>query len=163
MKTAGKAARLVLAALILLLLLLNVWQLADRGLLKRELPGLFGYSCLAVLSGSMEPAVSTGDLIVIHRQEHYETGDIITFSDEGAYTTHRIVSAEDGEFYTKGDANSIADGYPVASSEIIGRVILVIPFAGRVILFLRTPGGITCILLVGLAAVFLPGRNRRNK
>ena len=71
LKAAAKLFSIVLMAVILL-------QLAGSVFGEHELPALFGYSCLSVLSGSMEPAVSAGDLIVIHRQTDYKNGDIIT-------------------------------------------------------------------------------------
>jgi signal peptidase I len=84
-----------------------------------NLPGSFRFYW--VQSGSMEPAIKTGSLIVLQQNASYAVGDIITFKSESERnennpkrtTTHRIVSetSKDGQiqYQTKGDANDIAD------------------------------------------------------
>lgn len=152
----------ILTGIIVIFFLILVWQMAERIIFKQEMPSLAGYSQLAVLSGSMEPEISAGDLIIIHRQDSYETGDVITFSDEEFYTTHRIIGIEDNKFCTKGDANNVADRSLVELSQVAGRVILVIPAAGRILLFLRTPLGFVCLLLSGLLVLFLTDGSRQE-
>lgn len=142
--------------LLCLVLLCNLWQLAARALFHQEVPAVFGYAQLTVLSGSMEPAFSAGDMLIIHREESYAVGDVISFRDEGGLTTHRIVGQGPEGFTTKGDFNNAEDSRPVSPDEIAGRVVLVIPFAGRVFLFLRTPLGLLSLLLLGLLLLFLP-------
>lgn len=154
MKIFLKGTKAVFAIFVIMMAALSLWQVISVTVLKQEQPELFGYSHLAVLSGSMEPAISAGDLIIIHRQKEYDTGDIITFSEEGSYTTHRITGLENGTFRTRGDANNVEDERPVAGDRIRGRVILVIPAAGEILLFLRTPVGLLGILLLGAAGFF---------
>lgn len=142
-----------LLAMLTVAVLLGIWQLAARAVFKQDLPELFGYSNLAVLSGSMEPAISTGDLVVIHRQEHYKMGDIITYDDGGAFTTHRIVEETSGGFVTRGDANHVSDDRPVMPEQIRGRVVFTVPGLGNALLFLRTPVGLGLILVLGLLLI----------
>lgn len=158
MKSFGRALKAVFQGIFILIILVLVWLMAERLILKQEIPSLAGYSHLVVLSGSMEPEISAGDLIVIRRQDGYKNGDIITFSDETFYTTHRIIETEDDKYYTKGDANNVPDREPVLLSEVVGRVVLVIPAVGRILLFLRTPMGIVCLLLFGLLVLFVTER-----
>ena len=123
-----------------------------------------------VLSGSMEPAISPGDVILVYRVDptRVEAGDIITFDRDGdrISTTHRVVEAiltdddPSGVIYlTKGDANEDPDGAPVGGSQLVGQVpaitlpvvgtvVAVIPFIGYVVQFANTTVGF--LLLVAL-------------
>lgn len=85
-----------------LVILLNLWQLTSMKLTGQELPTIFGWSDAVVLSGSMEPTFSIGDLLVIHEEKTYQCGDIITFSDGAFVTTHRIVEETGGRIYYQG-------------------------------------------------------------
>ena len=156
LKAAAKLFSIVLMAVILL-------QLAGSVFGEHELPALFGYSCLSVLSGSMEPAVSAGDLIVIHRQTDYKNGDIITFSEDGFYTTHRIIASDAGGYRTKGDANNIQDAAPVRSEQVSGKVKWIIPKAGKLFLAVRSPLAAACIFLLGSAAWLLSDQKKTGE
>lgn len=158
MRLLVRLIKLLPAAALVLMALLCLWQLGARIVLGQELPQTFGYSHLAVLSGSMEPEISAGDLVVIRRQTAYQPGDIITFDEGGVFTTHRIMEIRDDGFCTKGDANNTPDSRPVPFERVVGRVILVIPGAGKVLLFLRSPAGMLGILLSGAAVLFLTER-----
>lgn len=113
-----------------------------------------------VKSGSMEPAIKTGALVLIKPQAIYGVGDIITFGEDtktAVPTTHRVVAMQ-GEgsaatFTTKGDANEEADPQPVAYREVIGRVLIDVPYAGFVLDFARKPLGFA--LLIGLPALII--------
>src|SRR3989344_1983440 len=69
-----------------------------------------------VKSGSMEPSIKTGSVVIIKPSSNYAVGDVVTFGKDTKTdipTTHRIVSsrAQDGVimFTTKGDANEDKD------------------------------------------------------
>ena len=124
-------------------------QLAVSVFSGGELPVLFGYSYLAVLSGNMEPAISAGDLLVISRQTDYGEGDIITFSEDGFLTTHRIMALEEGGYDTKGDANTIRDINPVPAEQVLGKVVGIIPTAGKLFLAVLSPLVIAIVFLAG--------------
>lgn len=113
-----------------------------------------------VKSGSMEPAISTGSLVVVMPSRRYVAGDVITFGKDTTRdipTTHRIVSVREnvaGNFYqTKGDANEEADPREIAHKEIIGKVLFHVPYAGYVLDFARQPVGF--VLLIGLPATMI--------
>lgn len=123
--------------------------------------GLFGYEVKIVQSGSMEPAIQTGAMIVVAPAATYTVGDVITFGDDTATkipTTHRIIAVETSElgrtlYQTKGDANEEADPIPVRPTDIIGKVWFDMPFVGYVLEFARTPLGYG--LLVGIPALII--------
>ncbi len=107
-----------------LILSLTVNIIYFRYIDKSKLKQLFGYSCLKVVTGSMEPEIKAGENIVIKKCNKYEVGDIITYIEKnGCLVTHRIIDIYGEEFYTKGDANNAQDLEPVTIDQICGKVI----------------------------------------
>jgi signal peptidase len=102
-----------------------------------------------VRSGSMAPAIETGDVVIVERATpaEIETGDVITFVPDGQPppTTHRVVSKTEADgvtrFTTKGDANDQPDAEPVVENELVGEVTLVLPYVGYVVSFASTSAG----------------------
>lgn len=124
-------------------------------------PRLFGVKMYSVLSGSMEPAYSVGDLIytVPTDENKIKVGDTITFvlNSDGTVATHRVVEIdkENNQFYTKGDANDLSDGKPVQAENILGVVKFSIPKVGFLIGYMNTiPGKIVTITVI-LAIILL--------
>ncbi|SDM15380.1 signal peptidase, endoplasmic reticulum-type [Halogranum gelatinilyticum] len=107
-----------------------------------------------VLSGSMEPSISPGDVVVVDDvgASTLERGDVITFRRDGETkpTTHRIVEIRETEtgraFVTKGDANEARDGPTVAPENVVGEVLLVIPLVGYVVQFAGTRLGFAALV-----------------
>lgn len=113
-----------------------------------------------VQSGSMEPAIGTGSIVVIMPREKYAVGDVITFGEEtqtSIPTTHRIVadiiSGGQIRFETKGDANEEKDAGSVAVDEVIGKVIFSIPFIGYLLDIAKKPWGF--VFLIGVPAAIV--------
>lgn len=114
---------------------------------------------LAVVSGSMRPTVAPGDAVVVERvaPESIETGDVVTYrtsrgtDGERQFVTHRVVRVLDRPdglaFQTKGDANESPDPRPVPAADIVGRVVLVLPLVGHVVVFAQSDVGM--VVLVG--------------
>jgi signal peptidase len=96
-----------------------------------------------VLSGSMEPAISPGDVVFAYETDPaaISEGDVITFRRGSGEipVTHRVVevldvSGEETAFRTRGDANGNPDAAPVSASNVIGRVPTVsLPVVGPVL------------------------------
>jgi len=110
-----------------------------------------------VKSGSMEPAVHVGSIVVIQPAASYAAGDVITFGEDTKTqipTTHRIVrvegSAAQTAFVTKGDANDAEDPTPTSISKVKGKMLFTIPYVGYALAFARTKLGF--FLLVGVPA-----------
>lgn len=104
------------------------------------LPGAFGFHMYNVISGSMEPEIKIGSLIYVREvePEAIEEKDIIAFFssiEEGSIITHRVVknSVVSGTFTTKGDANTGEDPTPVSYDNFIGKVVLTLPYLGKVL------------------------------
>lgn len=125
-------------------------------LIATQVPVL-GIELKIVKSGSMEPSIGVGSLIVVRAAPEYKLGDVITFGPDTKKqipTTHRIVGVEGqgkrAKFTTRGDANDVDDGSAVAVREVIGKVIFTIPKLGYLLDFARTPVGF--VFLVGIPA-----------
>ena len=122
------------------------------------IPGNFKVK--VVKSGSMEPTIPTGGIVVIRPEGAYEVGDVVTFGKDTKTqipTTHRVVAIDgDGPlrtFATKGDANEEADPVSTRLSDISGKVILTLPYLGYILDFAKKPLGFA--LLVGVPAVVI--------
>lgn len=136
-----------------------------------RLPTLFGHKVLNVLSGSMEPAIRTGDIIIVRplqKGEPIHENDVITFrvpGDAKMLITHRVVGivSVDGKpeaYVTKGDANENEDLSAVSPSQVLGRYRWRLPFLGYVMNFIRRPIGI--VLVVICPGVILIGMELRR-
>ena len=113
-----------------------------------------------VLSGSMEPAIGAGDVVVVNRISPLEAraGDVVTFADpqhDGRLVTHRVRSSRPRgsqvDFVTKGDANNAGERWRVASDGAISRVRYRVPEVGRLALFAHGRTGLVLLVLVPLA------------
>lgn len=110
---------------------------------------------MTVLSGSMEPTISTGSIVIVKNTEEYRPGDIISFNTDkfsDVSTTHRIedMRVESGVpiYITKGDANDAQDTEEVLGRDIIGRVVFRVPILGYVTNFVKKPFGFLLVILI---------------
>lgn len=107
-----------------------------------------------VQSGSMEPELSVGSLIVVQSQDEYSEGDVITFNmdDSQSTTTHRIVDIEEEQgamhYIMKGDANEEPDSTFVFKEDIMGEVIFLVPYIGYPVSFAKTEIGFIFLIVI---------------
>jgi len=156
MTTFKKIWNIVTTVLVILMVLCAVFLMGSR---------LIGFKCYTVISGSMEPQYSVGDLLYVKKVDvnTIKVGDPITFvlNEDLVVATHRVIKIDTAEkhFYTKGDANDIADNDPVHFNNVIGVPQFSIPVLGYVSDFVQNPPGTYITIAVGIlliAAVFLP-------
>jgi signal peptidase I len=156
--TGGRGrAREVLAVLLLLALLAPFAIYA--------VPGVIGADqSYVVLTGSMEPAISPGDAVVVDGVDPATivAGDVITFERSAANdipTTHRVVEVVTGDaglaFVTKGDANEDVDTSVVTPDRVVGKVVLTIPFIGYVVQFVNSPLGFVALVVIPFGLLLL--------
>ena len=163
-KTILRTALLSIAALIVGL---NVYSLNASRLAGDLVPMPMGVGATVVLSGSMEPTLSTGDLLIIAKQDSYQVDDVVVFQANRMAVVHRImelydqpVQGEDGEelqqmAITQGDANNTPDD-PIQVGQIKGAVVFRLPLVGYLINMIKTPVGTILILAL---AIFLLERS----
>lgn len=119
-----------------------------------------------VMSGSMEPALPVGSVVVIKRvnPEDVKVGDVIAFQTGESKTMHRVIEkvVENGFFHfkTKGDANEDPDPWIVKPEDVSGTLLLTIPYYGYLIHFAGTPIGFVLFILV--PAIILIANEVRN-
>lgn len=101
-------------------------------------PKVMGGAGLTVLTGSMEPTYSPGDMVISVPQESYAIGDVVTFqpvSGDPTLVTHRIIAHRTGDeglsYVTRGDANGNEDD-PIIHEQVMGKVIYHVPYVGHV-------------------------------
>lgn len=166
-RKAGPGRRAV-SALLLLVVLAAVALAAAVAVV----PALVGGSTFTVLSGSMEPTLGVGSVVVVRPRPAAEiaAGDIITFTarDPGSaatrVVTHRVIAVEPGPvFRTRGDANPAPDPGVTTAADVRGVEWYSVPWVGSLAERVRTPGALIAgggvLLLVG--AVVLLRRSGR--
>ena len=124
---------------------------------------LLGYQSYIIYSGSMDPTVKVGSLLLTRPVdvENLQVGDVITYRSPGNHTTltHRIVSIrqQDGQrvFTTKGDASLEPDPQEVILRGQVSKMGFDIPYLGYVVDFAKSTQGIVLLLLVPAAGLAL--------
>jgi signal peptidase len=134
----------IIVVIIALLLIITVFPITGN------------YKVLTVLSGSMEPAINTGSIVVVKPVKEYKVNDVITFgeiSKTKTPTTHRIFEIKNNKFITKGDANNSPDMKEILPREVIGKVLFSVPWVGYAISAVQKPIGF--LLIIILPALFI--------
>lgn len=158
MKTALKwGSNLVTIILAIFLVVTMYYAVSSK--VKGGPPEIFGHRMYVVLSGSMEPVIRTGSIVVDDPNVDTKTlkvGDVVTFKasdDPNMLITHRIMAIEtqDGQlaFQTKGDANDAPDTSLVPAQNIVAKYDnLTIPYLGFIMEFLKSKKGIALLLIL---------------
>lgn len=175
---------IALCVVLIPMLIINCTLLIKGWTNKDEVPTIFGYAPMIVLTDSMvgdnEDNFSGGDLIFVKtvKAEEVKKGDVISFFDpQGngtSITSHRVLEImnEGGKisFKTKGDNNNTEDKLPVPADNLAGVYTgFKITGAGSVAMFMQTPWGlIICvivpmILLIGWDAVRRARYNKKHE
>lgn len=146
-------------ALITVMVVFLIFTIAAR--MNGATPKLFGYTLYRVSSGSMEPFLKVGDIILCKDCDPMtlKNGDVITYNGEtgelaGKRVTHRVVkepylNEADGGYYlvTKGDDNPSEDS-PISTSQVTGIFKTKVEFIKWIFDIFVTPWGL--LLLIGL-------------
>jgi signal peptidase I len=154
------AARGLLAAVASLLL----WALV---------PVVLGWQPQLILTGSMEPRIMPGDLVVTRPVDPttLHLGQVVTVTDpdhsDGRTRTHRIVRIDDhGDLVLRGDNNPMDDSSPVPLDTVHGVGVLRVPYVGRPLLWMGQhqylPLGLTLLVLAWAVSTVLGGLGSRR-
>lgn len=145
---------IILYIIVIPVIIFNFTLIIKSFINQSEIPDFFGYKNFIIISKSMEPAIMSGDAIIVKEipQSEVKINDIISFNDNGTITTHRIVAIieENGikKYKTKGDNNNIEDKEEITYDKIEGKYQLKIKGFGVIIKILRNK--LTLLLLVML-------------
>ncbi len=141
---------------------INVYMANARNLVGNQIPMPFGYGAAVVLSGSMEPEFSKGDLIIVKETNDVQVNDIVVFQDSTSLVVHRVIEMDGTQLTTKGDSNNTADD-PIEITAVKGKVLFWIPYAGTAVNLLKTPIGTICIIAAAIALVEIPRRREKQR
>jgi len=134
---------------------------------------------MIVLSGSMQPYMNPGDIVVVYRVNpdvsKLMKGDVITFRvhlKEDTVVTHRIVGFDGERIITKGDNNKVEDDFNVTAKDIIGKPVVLIPLAGYVVDAIHRNNFESYVITVLIPSIYIiasevqevkKGRGRRKR
>ncbi len=136
-----------------------------------------GYKPAVVLTPSMTPTIMPGDMVVYKKVDvtTIKERDIITFwssndskENDGVSITHRVVDIiDDGDgtisFQTKGDNNDSVDSKLVPQELVIGKVVFVVPWFGRLFLFVKNNLFVIIFSIISIILIYYLVKMFRNK
>ncbi len=150
MKIVKKIIFIFVFSILLIIFAFNLYNFVNLKILKKDLTTINGYALLQVATGSMEPTINAGDIIVIDTIVYdYKKGDIVTFYDvNGSFVTHRIVDINPKQMITKGDSNNTEDE-PIPTKNLVGRYMFKLNGLGTIVSSLKNPVVSILIFIVG--------------
>lgn len=158
----GLVIGILLCIVLIPILTVNLTMIVKSILAPEKIPDFMGYKPFIVMSGSMEPAVMTGDLIITRQVQPgtLDESDVIAYRyGESSVVTHRIQQVtqvdEQRAFVTKGDANNVEDNMTPTEDRVEGELLWIIPGMGHAAMFLQTPMGLLTAAGLPLLLFFL--------
>jgi len=151
------------------ILIINVTIIVKSYLHPDRVPDFMGYKPFIVLSGSMEPTILAGDIIVTKNiaPEQIVKGDVIAFrAEKNTVVTHRVTDVQTANglsFLTRGDANTGADARAVRVEELEGIYYWRVAGVGKFAMFLQTPIGMLLFVITPLSLFIIYDIVSRNK
>ena len=149
------------------LLLYNITLIFKSLINPNKTPDFFGYKTYVIISGSMEPNLKIGDIVIVKKvdEDQLNVGDIISFRQGQNVVTHRIsqIKNEYGEkvYVTKGDHNNTEDAGTIDYSYIEGKVVNSIKKMGKLVIFFQ--GKLSILVIVIVFYMYLTQTNKINK
>ncbi len=147
----------LLVSLVVLLIAMFIARASGNSL------SIFGFRIFRVSTGSMEPTLMVGDVIVVQKTspEEIHKGDIITFKPQeglmaGSTVTHRVVlepTERNGRWYlqTQGDADGATLDPKITDEQVVGKYVRTLPLVSKIYSFFLTPMGLIAMIVVILA------------
>lgn len=128
-------------------------------------PMLWGWTTYLVRSGSMEPTISVGDVVVARpfgAHQKVPVGRVMLFeaptgvAGTPAIRLHRVVaSLPDERFTTAGDANASNDARPVPRADFRAQALILVPYVGRPVAWLAERNLVALALWLAVTALLL--------
>ncbi len=149
-----KRLNIMFYVILIPLLAYNMALIVQAVVRPNETPAFLGYKMYVIISGSMQPELEVGDIVVVKKinPNDLKKDDVISFRKGQTIITHRIVEVKNAEeklqFLTKGDNNNTNDKDLVSDKEIEGIVVNKIQKIGKIVLKLRDKTLIIVIILI---------------
>ena len=145
---------------ILLVILLAVVIVMFNARISGEAPSVFGYQVFRVSSGSMEPELMVGDVIIVKEAEvsDIQKGDIVTYKGEEGefrdkFITHKMIEDPqlvDGKyvFHTQGIYEGAVPDPEWYEDQLLGEYVYTVPYIDSVYNFFLKPYGLVTFVLI---------------
>ena len=146
----------ILIIIVVLITMIGLYYMAQIKILKKDYADMFGYTFFEVATGSMADTINIGDVVVVKVNDEVKENDIIVYKEENSFITHRIIKIDGQNLITRGDANNSQDK-PIKSSQILGKVIYIIPKIGIWRKILASPEilGMIIVAIILLGIIFM--------
>lgn len=159
MRIAKKVFRIL--GTIFLIFLIAVVILMFNARFTGQAPNIFGYQIFRVQTGSMEPTLMIGDVILVKETDFDEIkiGDIITYKGDegdlnGKFVTHKVIEkpmCSNGEYtyVTRGIAPGVTMNDPtVHQDQVLGVYVKTLPFVNKIYDFFLKPYGLMTFIII---------------
>lgn len=170
MKKKNKILKIAVNAILIVLICAVLYAVTFTAVVKIKDPqGVampFGFGASFVLSGSMEPEISTDDLVFVKKPGKLQVGDVVLYNTGGSNVLHRITKIDGDIITTQGDANNTEDK-PFSKSAVLGVYIGKIPSGGKIIRFVTNPPFVMAVVFLLMTAaviwMFVEDHRERKK
>lgn len=153
--TMARKVTAVVCCVLLALIAASAAMAQDAG--KGPLPMPLGHGAAVVESGSMEPTMPKGSLLLLESPGALGVGDVVVYEAADGYVVHRVVAVEGSQLICKGDANDAADA-PVSAAAVVAVVVGCVPVLGGVIGAVGAPAAMLVIAAAAAALLLMAHR-----
>lgn len=152
----------ILTAILIVILIFCVVVAVQVKAAKK--PFIFGYAAYYVLTGSMEPVIHVGDVIIdeqVDSIDDLKVGDIVTYRGKegefaGKTVTHKIMRIEGDKIVTKGVSTmSIKEDPAITFDDVIGRYVKTSSFLTTVYMAFTSKYGFLFIVFIPLLILLI--------
>ena len=162
-------ATVIICILLAPILIMNLTLTVKSYINPEKVPDFFGIKPFVVLTWSMEPAISGGDLAITRNVDPAElqVGDIVSYREGDTVITHRVIELtenDNGEpvLITRGDSNKSTDAKPITYDQVESVYLFKINGLGNLAMFMQTPMGILIFVGIPLCAFIVYDILRRK-
>ena len=157
----------ILLVIVSILIIIGLYYLVQIKVLNNSYANIFGYTFFEVATGSMSNTIEIGDVVIVKITKEVQENEIIVYSEDNNFITHRLITKdENGKFITKGDANNSEDK-PIEDTQILGKVIYIIPKIGILKRAILSPQVLililTLIILLGMALKLTTNKGAKDE
>lgn len=166
-KTIKKTVSIIIYIIIIPLLVYNISLMIQAVTNPSKTPNFFGIKTYTIVSGSMEPELQIGDIVIVKElnESDIQVGDIISFRQGQSVVTHRIVEIKKNDekqtYVTQGDNNNVEDKEETEYDMIEGKLVGKIPFLGKISQLLQ--GKITVVIIALITYIYYAHSSKINR
>ena len=163
----NKGINIVIYSILIIIMTYNILLITQSILKPDKTPSFLGIKTYVIISGSMEPNINIGDLVVAKKiKGELQVGDVISYRKGHSVITHRISQKTENEYgekiyKTKGDNNNTEDSEEIRKEDIDGKVIKVIPKVGNITLVLQNK--VVAMVVLVILSMYIYKNYKKNE